>query len=84
MFEIVLEDALFVIVLVAAGALLMYTVLRATPLGLRFRQAKNRRLIEQAADLACPVHGPHQAADMVLLAGGDRICPECFKEAVNG
>ena len=84
MFEIVLEDALFVIVLVAAGALLAFLVLRATPLGLRLRQAKNRRQIEQAADRVCPVHGPHEAGDMVLLAGGDRICPECFKEAVNG
>jgi hypothetical protein len=84
MLEIVAEGALFVMVLAAAFALLAFFVLRATPLGLRVRQTRNRLLIEQAANRVCPVHGPHEAAEMVLLRGGDRICPECFKEAVNG
>jgi len=79
-----MEGALFVVLLAAAAVLTVFIVLRFTPVGLRVRQARNRRLIEAAADRICPVHGPHDAADMVLLASGDRICPECFKEAVNG
>lgn len=84
MLEIIVEGALFVLLILMAAALIVFTVLEFTPLGLRLRQARNRRLIEQAADRVCPVHGPHQAADMVLLASGDRICPECFEEAVHG
>ena len=84
MLEILIEGALFVLLILIAAALIVFTALEFTPLGLRLRQAKNRRLIEQAADRVCPVHGPHPAADMVLLASGDRICPECFEEAVHG
>ncbi len=84
MAEILLEGALFVVLVLAAATLTVFIVLQFTPLGLRLRQARNRILIEQAAERVCPVHGPHQAVDMVLLASGDRICPECFEEAVHG
>jgi hypothetical protein len=84
MIAILMEGALFVVLLMAALTLSVFIVLQFTPLGLRLRQARNRHLIEAAAERACPVHGPHEAADMVLLASGDRICPECFEEAVHG
>jgi len=84
MAEIVIEGALFVVLVATAVALFIFALIQFTPLGLRIRQARNRRLIEAAAHRACPIHGPHAAADMVLLANGERICPECFQEAVNG
>jgi hypothetical protein len=84
MVDILLEGALFVVLVLAAAALTVFIVVQFTPVGLRLRQARNRRLIEQAADRVCPVHGPNDAADMVLLASGDRICPKCFEEAVHG
>lgn len=84
MFEIVLEGALFVVLVATVGSLVVFVVTQFTPLGLRVRQARNRRLIEAAAERVCPIHGPHADADMVLLASGERICPECFQEAVHG
>jgi hypothetical protein len=84
MVQIVVEGVLFVAGLATAVALSAFALVQFTPLGLRIRQARNRRLIEQTAALTCPIHGPHAATDMVLLPNGERICPECFKEVVNG
>ena len=84
MVQIVVEGVLFVAGLAAAVAFSTLALMRFTPLGLRIQQARNRRLIEQTAELTCPIHGPHEAAQMVLLPNGERICPECFKEVVNG
>lgn len=83
MIEIVVEGALFVVLLATAIALLIFVLVQFTPLGLRIRQARNR-LIEAAADLVCPIHGPHAATEMVLLPNGELICPECFQEVVHG
>jgi len=80
---IILEGVLFVALGVTVATLIFY-VLGLTPLGMRFRQTRNRRRIERAAELSCPVHGPHEEAALVRLSSGDRICPECFKEAVDG
>jgi hypothetical protein len=84
MVEIVVEGALFVALVLTAIALFVFVLMQFTPLGLRVRQSRNRRLIEQAAERTCPVHGPHAPADMVLLPSGERICPECFQEVVHG
>jgi hypothetical protein len=84
MAEIVIEGALFVVLLATAVALLIFVLVQFTPLGLRIRQARNRRLIEASAGLVCPIHGPHAATVMVLLPNGERICPECFQEIVHG
>jgi hypothetical protein len=84
MTEIVVEGVLFVVLVATAVALLILALMQFTPLGLRIRQARNRRLIEAAANRDCPIHGAHAPTEMVLLANGERICPECFKEAVNG
>jgi hypothetical protein len=84
MIEIVIEGALFVVLLATAVALFIFALMQFTPLGLRLRQARNRRQIEAAADLVCPIHGPHTATAMVLLPNGERICPECFQEVVHG
>ena len=85
MIEIVIEGALFVVLLATAVALLfIFVLVQFTPLGLRIRQARKRCQIEAAADLVCPIHGPHAATAMVLLPNGERICPECFQEVVHG
>lgn len=84
MLAIILEGVLFVALLAAGGSLFVFGVLYLTPLGIRFRQTQNRKRIERAAELVCPVHGAHAEHDLVRLSGGDRICPECFQEAVHG
>jgi hypothetical protein len=84
MLDIVIEGVLFVVLVATAVAFVIFVTIQFTPLGLRLRQAKNRRLIEAAADRVCPIHGAHEERDLVLLANGERICPECFQEAVHG
>lgn len=84
MAEIVVEDVIFVALIATLVVLLVVALIEFTPLGLRLRQARNRRVIVETAERTCPLHGPHAATDLVLLPSGERICPECFKEVVNG
>ena len=81
---IILESVLFVALVVAVGALFRLVVLYYTPVGLRLRQTSNRKRIERSAQLTCPVHGSQEEETLVRLPNGERICSECFKEAVNG
>lgn len=83
MVAIMLEGVFSVAAIVAVAALLFIVLKTYTPLGLRLRQAENRKRIEREAGTICAVHGAHRDVDMVLLAGGDRICPDCFREAVR-
>ena len=83
MFAILMEGALFVAGLATLGALLSYLVYHVTPLGVRLRQAENRKRIERAAELRCPIHGDHAPQDMVRLPSGMLICPQCFQEIVD-
>ena len=84
MAEIVFEDVLFMVLVCVAVALVAFLIVRFTPIGMRLQQTRNRRAIERAAEHTCPIHGPHTPTAMVRLPNGDRICPECFKEVVNG
>lgn len=84
MVEVLAEGILFVALVATLVVVAVVMIVEFTPLGLRLRQARNRRLIEETAARTCPIHGPHAAADMVRLPSGERICPECFKEVVNG
>jgi hypothetical protein len=83
MVTIVLEGVLFVALLATTGALLYFVLMQFTPLGVRVRQGRNRRLIEAAAARVCSIHGPHAETDMVRLPSGERICPECYSEIVH-
>ncbi|HET6578396.1 MAG TPA: hypothetical protein VFG66_08740 [Gemmatimonadales bacterium] len=83
MVGIILEGVLFVALLATVAALLYFALVRWTPLGLRLRQDANRRRLEQALDLECPIHGPQQEEEMVRLPSGSRICPACYKEALH-
>ena len=81
---IIIESVLFVALVAAIAALFFFVVLHFTPVGLRLRQTENRKRVERAAELTCPVHGFHDEASLVRLPSGERLCPECFKEAFDG
>ncbi|GAC1477781.1 MAG: hypothetical protein NVS1B4_20910 [Gemmatimonadaceae bacterium] len=84
MFVILLEGILSIAAVATLGTLLYRFASDSTPLGMRIRQQRNRRLIERAAELRCPIHGPHTPEQMVRLPSGEEICPECFKETIDG
>jgi hypothetical protein len=83
MVGIILEGVLFVALLATLAALFFHALVRWTPLGLRLRQNANRRQIEQALELECPIHGLQREEEMVRLPSGSRICPVCYKEALH-
>ncbi len=84
MIPILLEGSLFVGSIAAIAALVFYITRSSTSLGLRAQQNKNREAIERESELVCPVHGEHTEAQLVRLESGERICPECFREAMKG
>ncbi len=84
MLAILAEGLLFVAAIAAVATLLLWLLLHATPLGTRLRQTRNRRRIERDAELVCPIHGRHEEQQLVRLPTGERICPDCFREAVAG
>lgn len=84
MVTIFLESILFVAVIATLAALLLFALLEYTALGVRLRQVRNRKRLERAAELVCPVHGAHLEQELVRLSGGNSVCPDCFQEAING
>lgn len=83
MFAIMFESVLFVAALAALAALVFLGLRTYTPLGLRMRQLENRRRIEGEAEGDCHVHGHHEQHELVRLRNGDKICPDCFREAAR-
>ena len=79
-----MESVLFVALIATAAALLYFVVMSFTPIGSWRSQLRNRRRILQAAERDCPIHGMHEEHALVLLPNGERVCPECFKEIVDG
>jgi hypothetical protein len=84
MTAIIFEGVLFAALIVAMGTLFYLVLMYFTPVGERLRQRGNRRRIDRAADLACPIHGPRSPSELVRLASGELMCPECYKETLNG
>jgi hypothetical protein len=84
MTEIIIEGVLFVALLATVGALFYYVIMYLTPVGERFRQTQNRRRLDSAAALVCPIHGPRSSKDLVRLTSGELLCPECYKETFHG
>jgi hypothetical protein len=84
MTEIIFEGVLFVALIATVGTLFYLVVMQFTPVGIRVRQARNRRRIDRAAELVCPIHGPRAATDLVRLTSGELLCPDCYKENFNG
>ncbi|GAC1651461.1 MAG: hypothetical protein NVS4B3_12170 [Gemmatimonadaceae bacterium] len=84
MLAIIMEGVLSIAAAATLGALLYRLTTDSTPFGIRRRQERNRRVIERAAELHCSVHGDHRPEEMVRLPSGEEICPQCFKETVDG
>ncbi len=84
MLAILVEGALFVTVLVTCTALFLWGVKAFTPLGTRWRQARNRRLIDQHAALTCPIHGWQAPDSLVRLNSGEPLCSKCYQETLYG
>ena len=83
MTEIIIEGVLFVALVVTVATLFSILILNFTPVGVRIRQTRNRRRIDRAANLVCPIHGPRAITDLVRLASGDVLCPDCYKETFH-
>jgi len=84
MIAIIVESMLFAGLVMAAGALLGALLVHFTPLGVRWRQIRNRRLIEHGAVQSCPRHGPLREGDLVRLPDGQTLCPTCYQEILDG
>ena len=84
MTEIIIEGVLFVALIATVGTLFYLVLMYFTPVGVRLRQTRNRRRIDRAAELVCPIHGPRATTDLVRLASGELLCPDCYKEIVHG
>ena len=80
---IIVEGVLFVALLAAGGALLYWLLMQFTPAGIRIRQIRNRQILDRAAELHCPLHGLKTEAQLVRLASGEQVCPECYKEILH-
>ena len=84
MVMILLEGVLFAAFIAVAVALVAYGVFGHTPLGLWARQTANRRRIERELNMRCPIHGDLAERDLVRLPTGERICPHCYTETLDG
>jgi hypothetical protein len=80
---IITEGVLFVALLATGGALLYWILVSFTPVGVRLRQTQNRKRIDRMAEMVCPVHGLHTQDQLVRLAGGEQMCPDCYEEISN-
>jgi hypothetical protein len=81
---IIVEGVLFVALLAAGGTFLYWLLITLTPAGVRMRQTRNREQLERAAELTCPIHGLRAEHQLVRLTNGERACPDCYKETLNG
>ena len=84
MLVILFEGVLFVAALAAAVALVVWGLARFTPLGARWQQSRNRRLIDMRAELTCPIHGWQAPETLVRLRSGEPFCSQCYQETVHG
>lgn len=81
---IIIEGVMFVALLVVAGTLVVFVVRHYTAPGRALTQSRNRKEIERAASLTCSLHGPHEEREMVRLESGEVMCPECYRDAIEG
>jgi hypothetical protein len=81
---IIIEGVLFVALVCVAVALVVFVVRYYTGTGRALEQTRNRKAIDRAVNLTCALHGAHEERQMVRLESGDVMCPECYREAVDG
>jgi len=81
---IIIEGVSFVALLVVAVTLVVFVVRHYTTVGRRLEQARNRKEIERAVNLVCALHGAHEERELVRLDSGELMCPDCYREAIDG
>ena len=81
---IIIEGVLFVALLCVAVTLVVFIVRHYTAAGRVIEQTRNRKEIERAVNLTCAIHGTHGERDMVRLQSGEVMCPECYRDVVDG
>ncbi len=81
---IIIEGALFVALLCVAVALVVFVVRYYTTAGRALDQTRNRKSIDRVVNLTCALHGEHDERQMVRLESGEVMCPECYREAIDG
>ena len=84
MTPIIIEGVLFLALLGVAGTLVVFVVRHYTAAGRAIEQTQNRKQIERAVNLTCSLHGLHDEREMVRLASGEVMCPDCYREAMEG
>ena len=81
---IIIEGVLFVALLCVAVTLVVFIVRHYTAAGRMIEQTRNRKEIERAVNLTCAIHGAHEEREMVRLESGEVLCPECYRDVVDG
>jgi hypothetical protein len=81
---IIIEGVLFVALLVVVATLVVFVARYYTAAGRALEQTRNRKQIERVASLTCERHGTYDERAMVRLESGDVMCPECYREVVDG
>jgi hypothetical protein len=84
MTAIIEEGVLFLVLLAVAVALVVFVVRYYTAAGRALEQSRNRKEIDRAVSLTCERHGTHDERAMVRLESGEVMCPECYREAMEG
>lgn len=84
MSAIIEEGVLFLVLLAVAVALVVFVVRYYTAAGRALEQSRNRKEIDRAVSLTCERHGTHDERAMVRLESGEVMCPECYREAMEG
>jgi hypothetical protein len=84
MIAIIEEGVLFLVLLAVAVALVVFVVRYYTGAGRTLEQKRNRKQIDRALSLTCERHGTHDERAMVRLDSGEVMCPECYREAMEG
>lgn len=81
---IIIEGVLFAGLLCVAVTLVVFVVRYYTAAGRAIEQTRNRKQIDRVVNLTCEIHGPHEERQMVRLESGEVLCPECYREAIEG
>lgn len=81
---IIIEGVMFVALLVVAVTLAVFVMRHYTGPGRLREQSRNRKEIDRAVSLTCPLHGAHEERAMVRLESGEVMCPDCYREAIEG
>ena len=84
MIAIIEEGVLFLVLLAVAAMLVVFGVRYYTSAGRALEQSRNRKQIDRAMSLTCERHGTHDERAMVRLESGEVMCPECYREAMEG